>query len=185
MDKKTLNDITEKYDNTSPDQLRADLAVLTAINKRSGEILKIIKTAWEHDHDGGDKETVNIAGIEAGEISLGKGGNGKYTVTDERAYGALLHDNDFMIPGGKPAAEQVWMPRREAMDAKYLKDMIRDHGGELPDGVEWKPGRPGVVTFRSTRGFVDKLFSAELAPTIMRLLLTDGSENNTGKETKE
>ena len=65
MDKKTLNEITEKYDNTSPDQLRADLAVLTAINKRSGEILKIIKTAWEHDHDGGDKETVNIAGVEA------------------------------------------------------------------------------------------------------------------------
>lgn len=64
--------------------------------------------------------------------------------------------------------------------------MIRDHGGELPDGVEWKPGRPGVVTFRSTRGFVDKLFSAELAPTVMRLLLTDGSENNTTKkETKE
>lgn len=30
MDKKTLNEITEKYDNTSPDQLRADLAVLTA-----------------------------------------------------------------------------------------------------------------------------------------------------------
>ena len=130
MDKKTLNDITEKYDNTSPDQLRADLAVLTAINKRSGEILKIIKTAWEHDHDGGDKETVNIAGVEAGEISLGKGGDGKYTVTDERAYGALLHDNDFMIPGGQPAAEQVWMPRREAMDAKYLEDMIRDHGME-------------------------------------------------------
>ena len=43
MDKKTLNEITEKYDNTSPDQLRADLAVLTAINKRSGEILKISK----------------------------------------------------------------------------------------------------------------------------------------------
>ena len=51
--------------------------------------------------------------------------------------------------------------------------------------MEWKPGRPGVVTFRSTRGFVDKLFSAELAPTVMRLLLADGSENNTGKETKE
>ena len=123
--------------------------------------------------------------VEAGEISLGKGGDGTYKVTDERAYGALLHDNDFMIPGGQPAAEQVWMPRREAMDAKYLEDMIRDHDGELPDGVEWKPGRPGVVTFRSTRGFVDKLFSAELAPTVMRLLLADGSENNTGKETKE
>ncbi|HCH21719.1 MAG TPA: hypothetical protein DEW10_02770, partial [Bifidobacterium sp.] len=103
-------------------------------------------------------------------------------VTDERAYGALLHDNDFVIPGGQPAAEQVWMPRREAMDQKYLEDMIRDHGGELPDGVEYKAGRPGVVTFRSTRGFVDKVFSAELAPTIIRLMLTDGTENTDQKE---
>ena len=50
MDKKTLNEITEKYDNTSPDQLRADLAVLTAINKRSGEILKIIKPEKHYEN---------------------------------------------------------------------------------------------------------------------------------------
>lgn len=182
MDKKTLNEITDLYDTLPADQIRANIGMLTAINKRSGEILKIAKAAWAHDHDGGDSETVNIAGVEAGELTLGKGGNGKYAVTDERAYGALLHDNDFVIPGGQPAAEQVWMPRREAMDQKYLEDMIRDHGGELPDGVEYKPGRPGVVTFRSTRGFVDKVFSAELAPTIIRLMLTDGTENTDQKE---
>ena len=34
MDKKTLNEITEKYDNTSPDQLRADLAVLHVLASR-------------------------------------------------------------------------------------------------------------------------------------------------------
>lgn len=181
MDKKTLNEITEKYDNTSPDQLRADLAVLTAINKRSGEILKIIKTAWEHDHDGGDKETVNIAGVEAGEISLGKGGDGTYKVTDERAYGALLHDNDFMIPGGQPAAEQAWMPRPEAMDQKYIADMVTNHGGELPDGVEYKAGRPATVTFRAAKGFVDKMFSTELAAETMRMLLTATPEKGEDK----
>lgn len=176
MDRHTTDDMIAKYDTLPPDQLREHIGILTAINKRSGEILKIAKDAWARDHDGGDRETVKAAGIDAGEISLGKGGDGKYVVTDEKAYGALLHDNDFVIPGGRPAAEQAWMPRPEAMSQRYLEDLIADHGGELPDGVEYKPARAATVTFRATRGFTDKMFSAELAPRIMRLMLTDGKE---------
>lgn len=185
MDKQSENSIRDQYSQMRPDEQNKYIGGIAGIVKRATDVFKIVKDEWAHDHDGGDKETVNIGSLEAGEISLSKGTEGKYVVTDPKKYGALLHDCGFTIPGGQPAAEQVWMPRREAMDAKYLEDMIRDHDGELPDGVEWEPGKLGVVTFRSTRGFVDKLFSAELAPTVMRLLLTDGSKNNTGKETKE
>lgn len=81
-----------------------------------------------------------------------------------------------LIPGGNDAAEAVWMPRPEAKSEAYLKDMIADHGGELPPGVEFKPGRAQTVTFRAARGFVDKAFTSEIAPKMFRMLTATKEE---------
>ena len=117
-----------------------------------------------------------FAGLDAGEISLSKGTEGHYEVVDERAYGAMLHDSKFLIPGGKAAAEDVWMPRPEAKSEAYLKDMIADHDGELPPGVEFKPGRAQAVTFRTAKGFVDKAFTSEIAPKMFKMLTSAKEE---------
>ena len=112
----------------------------------------------------------------AGEISLSKGTEGHYVVVDERAYGAMLHDSRFLIPGGNDAAEAVWMPRPEAKSEAYLKNMIADHDGELPPGVEFKPGRAQTVTLRTTKGFVDKAFTSEIAPKMFQMLTSTKEE---------
>lgn len=167
-----------EYDFSSlrPDELNSTIAGLTALNKRSAEALKAAKEEWRRSHDGGDNERAVFAGLDAGEISLSKGTEGHYVVVDERAYGAMLHDSEFLIPGGKAAAEDVWMPRPEAKSEAYLKDMISDHDGELPPGVEFKPGRAQTVTLRTARGFVDKAFTSEIAPKMFRMLTATKEE---------
>lgn len=169
---------TPEYDFSSlrPDELNSTIAGLTALNKRSAEALKAAKEEWTRSHDGGDSEHAQFGGIDAGEISLSKGTEGKYVIVDERAYGAMLHDNQYLIPGETAAAEAVWMPRPEAKTQAYLKDMIADHGGELPPGVEFKPGRAQTVTLRTTRGFVEKVFTGELAPRIFKMLTSNLEE---------
>ena len=54
--------------------------------------------------------------------------------------------------------------------------MIADNGGELPPGVEFKPGRAQTVTFRITRGFVDKAFTSEIAPKMFQMLTSTKEE---------
>lgn len=169
---------TPEYDfsDLRPDELNSTIAGLTALNKRSAEALKAAKEEWRRSHDGGDKEYATFAGLDAGEISLSKGTEGHYVVVDERAYGAMLHDSRFLIPGGNDAAEAVWMPRPEAKSEAYLKNMIADHDGELPPGVEFKPGRAQTVTLRTTRGFVDKAFTSEIAPKMFQMLTSTKEE---------
>lgn len=181
MDKQSENSIRDQYSQMRPDEQNKYIGGIAGIVKRATDVFKIVKDEWAHDHDGGDKETVNIGSLEAGEISLSKGTEGKYVVTDPKKYGALLHDCGFTIPGGQPAAEQAWMPRQEAMDQQYIEDMVADHGGELPDGVEYKAGQPATVTFRAAKGFVDKMFSTELAAETMRMLLTATPEKGEDK----
>lgn len=164
------------FSDLRPDELNSTIAGLTALNKRSDEALKAAKEEWRRSHDGGDEERAVFAGLDAGEISLSKGTEGHYVVVDERAYGAMLHDSRFLIPGGNDAAEAVWMPRPEAKSEAYLKNMIADHDGELPPGVEFKPGRAQTVTFRAARGFVDKAFTSEIAPKMFRMLTATKEE---------
>lgn len=164
------------FSNVRDDELNSTIAGTTALNKRSGEVLKAAKEEWRRRHDGGDEEHAVFAGLDAGEISLSKGTEGHYVVVDERAYGAMLHDSRFLIPGGNDAAEAVWMPRPEAKSQAYLKDMIADHGGELPPGVEFKPGRAQTVTLRTTRGFVDKAFTSEIVPKMFQMLTSTKEE---------
>lgn len=95
---------------------------------------------------------------------------------DERAYGACLHDNEYLIPGGKSAAEDVWMPREEAKSQAYLRDMVEDHGGELPPGVVWKNGRAQTVTVRLQREFVDKMFTTEITRQVFGMLSASPEE---------
>lgn len=164
------------FSNKRPDELRASVIALTAFNKRSGNALKAAKEAFMHDRDGGSSENVSFAGMDAGEISVSKGTEGHYEVVDERAYGACLHDNEYLIPGGKSAAEDVWMPREEAKSQAYLRDMVEDHGGELPPGVVWKNGRAQTVTVRLQRGFVDKMFTTEITRQVFGMLSASPEE---------
>lgn len=164
------------FSNLRDDTLKANIAALTSLGKRQTEVLKAMKDEWLRRTDGGDSEHVSFAGMDAGEISVGKGTEGHYEVVDERAYGAYLHDNEYLIPGGKAAVEDVWMPREEAKSQAYLRDMIEDNGGELPAGVDWKNGRAQTVTVRLPRGFVDKMFTTEITQQVFGMLAASPEE---------
>ena len=84
MDKQSENSIRDQYSQMRPDEQNKYIGGIAGIVKRATDVFKIVKDEWAHDHDGGDKETVNIGSLEAGEISLSKGTEGKYVVTDPK-----------------------------------------------------------------------------------------------------
>ena len=114
--------------------------------------------------------------MDAGTITLTRGGDGGYAVKDPLAYADFLHDMKEPLAGGRNSWEQRTYPKPEAMTDEFLENLIRAHGGELPPGVEYKPGRPQTVTLRLPRGFVNKAFQADQIANILKLL--EGNNTN-------
>lgn len=76
---------------------------------------------------------------------------------DERAYGACLHDNEYLIPRQKRSRRRVDAARKRNLKPICVTHGLRTMVGELPPGVAWKNGsRPVYV--RLQRGFVNKIF---------------------------
>ena len=142
--------MTDEFDfsNARPDELRSIIIASTIIDKRNSALLKAAKAAWAQDHDGGDIEDCNFNGMDAGTITLTRGRN---------------------------SWEQRNYPKPEAMTDEFLENLIHAHGGELPPGVEYKPGRPQTVTLRLPRGFVNKAFQADQIANTLKLL--EGNSN--------
>lgn len=114
--------------------------------------------------------------MDAGTITLTRGGDGGYAVKDPLAYADCLHDMKEPLAGGRNSWEQRNYPKPEAMTDEFLENLIRAHGGELPPGVEFKPGRPQTVTLRLPRGFVNKAFQADQIANTLKLL--EGNNTN-------
>lgn len=153
-----------------PDELRSAIVVLQTVSQRAASALKAAKGEWARAHDGGDVEDVTLDGEDAGSITLTKGSEGGYRVVDPVAYANVLCDIEAYLSGGRKAWEKVNYPRPEAMKEKYIDQLVRDHGGEVPDGVEYKPGRAQTVTLRLVRGFVDRPFDVQRLNNAMRLI---------------
>ncbi len=158
-----------------PDELRSAMVMLQTVSQRSGAALKAAKAEWARAHDGGDVEDCMFNGETAGSITLTKGAEGKYEVTDPVAYANVLCDIGLVLSGGRKAWEKVNWPRPEAVKSAFIDQLVREHGGELPDGVEYKPGRAPTVTLRLARGFADKAFDSIQLGNTMKLI---GGSNN-------
>lgn len=109
------------FSNTRPDELRAIIIASTIIDKRNSALLKAAKAAWAQDHDGGDIEDCNFNGMDAGSITLTRGGDGGYTVKDPLAYADCLHDMKEPLAGGRNSWEQRNYPKPEAMTDEFLE----------------------------------------------------------------
>lgn len=152
------------------DELRSAIVMLQALHQRAASALKAAKNEWARAHDSGDMEDITVNGENAGNITLTKGSEGGYKVVDPVAYANVLCDIEAHVSGGKKAWEKVNYPRAEAMKEKFIDQLVRDHGGEVPDGVEYKSGRAQTVTLRLARGFADKAFNIQQIDNTLRLI---------------
>lgn len=156
-------------------QLRSMLAGAQILAKRAGELVKAAKGEYERRMEGSSEpETCMFAGRKAAQVRVTRGAQGKYTVTDPVAYANILRDIDAKVPGGDNAWKTVRYPREEATSGKYLDALIEAHGGEIPDGVEYKPGRAGGVTITLEKGIVDTAFSIEAFGELLQI--TEGED---------
>lgn len=153
-----------------PDELRNAIVMLQTLTVRATSALKAAKNEWARNHDSGDMEDITVGGENAGNITLTRGSEGGYKVVDPVAYANVLCDIEAYLSGGRKAWEKVNYPRSEAMREKFIDQLVRDHGGEVPDGVEYKPGRPQTVTLRLARGVTDKAFTVQQLDNTMRLI---------------
>lgn len=155
--------------------LNDDEAAVTAVKiawleSRLKEAKEAFRVDWKRGHDDNDTKDVYVDGEKVATITVGRDGVGEYKVTDPVAYGNVLHDIQAKVPGGKNAWERVNHPRKEAASDKYLRQLIADHQGEIPDGVEYKPGRRGGVTIRLEQSIKDRPLTVDSTRTVVGLL---------------
>ena len=143
-----LNEMIEYAENLTPTELAQALAVLKNLQEHIKPLERVLRDTYTSTHTDADHSTVRVNGQPVAELSMTREGIGTYIVKDETAYGAVLHDIEATLPGGYPAVEQKWIPRKEACENTYLTELIRAHGGEIPNGVEYKPGRAATVVVK-------------------------------------
>lgn len=152
----------QNLDDMSDAELKTYLAGLQKIGLIQGRLMKAAKAEAQRRRIGLTvADHAYFDGEQVGTILATHDGKGEYKVTDPVAYANVLHDIDARIPGDRPAWQEAWYPRPEAMTGAYLEDLIREHGGEIPAGVEYKPGRAGTITIRLDRAFAHSPLTVE------------------------
>ena len=144
------DELIDYVESLTPQEQAQALAILKNIQEHIKPLERALRDTYVNTHSNADHPIVTIDGEKVAELSMTRDGEGRFTVTDEKAYGAVLHDINAELPGGYPAAEEKWIPKPEACTHRYLSDLIRNHGGELPNGVIYKPGNAATVTVKLT-----------------------------------
>ena len=143
-----------------PDALLAHRAGLTILKKRLDKALGEAKRQYLRTHDADSpQENAVFAGTDAATVLVKADGTGSYKVDDPLAYADFLSHYGLDCEG-QPAVITVNYPTPNAMGERFLERLIREHGGEIPDGVKYQPGRSGGVTVTLGKGIADHAFDA-------------------------
>lgn len=146
-------------DEMRSDELNSTIGTLQLLRKRIDHALALCKGEYLRTHESdAPSENCRIGQTDAATIRVTKGGDGGYTVTDPVAYANWLHDTMQHVPGGAEAWRTVNYPTPEAMAAAYVNHVAThtiNEDGELPAGVEWKPGRGQSVVVTLNRTALD------------------------------
>lgn len=144
----------------TPDTLLAHMAGLAILQKKIAKALDGAKRQYLRTHDADSpKENAVFAGLDAATILVKADGTGSYKVDDPLAYADFLSHYGLDCEG-QPAVITVNYPTPNAMGERFLERLIREHGGEIPDGVKYQPGRSGGVTVTLGKGIADHAFDA-------------------------
>lgn len=156
----------EPYDwsEMTPDTLLAHMAGLAILQKKITKALDGAKRQYLRTHDADSpRENAVFAGLDAATVLVKRDGEGSYKVDDPLAYADFLSHYGLDCEG-QPAVITVNYPTPNAMGERFLERLIREHGGEIPDGVKYQPGRSGGVTVTLGKGIAEHAFdSAELS----------------------
>ena len=144
----------------TPDMLLAHMAGLAILQKKIAKALDGAKRQYLRTHDADSpKENAVFAGLDAATVLVKADGAGSYKVDDPLAYADFLSHYGLDCEG-QPAVITVNYPTPNAMGERFLERLIREHGGEIPDGVKYQPGRSGGVTVTLGRGIAEHAFDA-------------------------
>ena len=144
----------------TPDMLLAHMAGLAILQKKIAKALDGAKRQYLRTHDADSpKENAVFAGLDAATVLVKADGTGSYKVDDPLAYADFLSHYGLDCEG-PPAVITVNYPTPNAMGDRFLERLIREHGGEIPDGVKYQPGRSGGVTVTLGRGIAEHAFDA-------------------------
>lgn len=168
------------YSSLTPDILLAHMAALTILKKRVDRALGAAKTEYLRTHNAGDPaEGAVLDGVDAATVTVKADGEGRYEASDPLAYADFLAHYGIDCEG-QPAYTTVNYPTEGALRPRFLERLIREHGGEVPDGVVFRPGRAGGVTVTLGRGVADRAWSASsLAPVALEA--AGAGETHTGE----
>lgn len=126
-----------------------DLAQLMAESKALENHLKVLK-AKITERLTNRMSVVDTLTTPLGKISLAKGSDGKPYVKDPTAYGQWLKDN------GSDDYHEAPIPDEDVTKPDALKLIIKQNGGDMPDGVEFRSGRADSLRVTLAKGYENK-----------------------------
>lgn len=148
----TRNDeaLIEHVENMSTQQVLQNIAVCKVLMDRLKHYDKVLRDEFKEHHADVDESIATINGTAVGHVSVTKDGIDTLVVKDKTLYGAFLKEVGEKIAGGLDAWEERAVARPEACTNNYLRTVVENNGGELPDGVDIRPGRAATVVYKST-----------------------------------
>jgi hypothetical protein len=138
------------------DEQLSALAALAVLEKRVKDAMSRLK-ARQRDRIGmghGAKAFLNHA--EAASVSVTKDGDGKFVVKDAEAFARVLVGLGDDPEDPESRLRLVVLPKPSAMTAEALKELVESHGGEVPDGVDWKNGVLSTVKIQLEKTVKDE-----------------------------
>lgn len=142
--------LLEHVENMSTQEVLQDIAVVKVLMDRLKQYDKVLREDFKEHHADVDESIATINGTAVGRVSVTKDGLDTFVVKDKTLYGAFLKEVGEQIAGGLDAWEDRPVARPEACTNNYLRTVVENNGGELPDGVDIRPGRPATVVYKQT-----------------------------------
>lgn len=148
--KQTDEALIEHVENMSTQEVLQNIALCKTLMDRLKRYDKILREEFKDHHADVDEAVATVNGIAVGHVTVTKDGLDTYVVKDKVAYGAFLKEVGEVIAGGLQAWEERPVARPEACTNGYLRTVVEKNGGELPDGVDVRPGRLATVVYKQT-----------------------------------
>lgn len=166
------------FSELSEQDLAMTISLLAAYQKRAKTLLDKARTVWTDTHEPGAHTPLHVYGVNMGELTVTREGEGKPIVTDETVYAQWLAAHGY-----ETMTQLVLRPQSAAMTPEFIRaltetETVDSETGEIvkpvgsqPDGTGWRHGVTSQAKIVNTpTGAMDQLIDGTPVTSLARLL---------------
>ena len=151
----------------SPDEAASQLAIVTTMQKMLKERESILRGYLVENIDPNNHIDTMV-----GDVTYKRGADSKWHVKDPVAFAEWLKAN-----GEAGSVETVVFPLEFITKPDAIEKLVRDHGGEQPEGVEYSGGRADSVSVSLPKSWRTTFFDRANAVKALHALGIEAPES--------